>query len=56
MADIFSVDGRKDIPKKTPSNIVRVDMTKSDIGGRKSHTSGALPKNDMSITHVGKSG
>lgn len=53
---IFDVNGRKDIPKKTPANIVRTDMTKSDFGGRKSQTGGALPKSDMSITHVGKSG
>jgi hypothetical protein len=53
---IFDEIGRKDIPKKTPANIVRIDMTKSDLGGRKSHTSGTLPKNDMSIDHVGKSG
>jgi hypothetical protein len=56
MADIFTPNGRKDIPKKSPSNIVRIDMTVQDIGGRKSHTKGTLPKNDMSIDHVGKSG
>ena len=50
MADVFKGPSTTTIPKSDPK-IVRIDMSKSDLGARKSH----LPKNiknDNSIKHV----
>lgn len=55
MVDIFKNSSRK-IPKNDPQ-VVRVDMTEADIGGRKSHLPNAEKSDKMSITHVaGESG
>lgn len=48
--DIFKNNTRK-VPKSDPA-IVRIDMTQSDIGGRKSHMPEAQKSDKMSITHV----
>ena len=49
MVNIFS-NPTKSMPK-SDDQIVRVDLDKSDIGGRKSHLPGQM-KNDASISHV----
>ena len=50
MTDIFH-NPRKEIPK-SDSRIERIDFDVSEMGARKSHIRGALPKNDSSIVHV----
>lgn len=45
----------KSVPDNDPQ-IVRVDMSKSDIGGRKSHLPGQEKSAAMSIQHVSSSG
>lgn len=51
--NVFKGPSQTSIPR-SDARIVRVPFDKSDIGARKSHISGTLPKNDMSISHVGK--
>ena len=46
-------DSSTSIPKKTPENIVRIGLDKSDIGARKSQLARAdKGKNDYPIVHV----
>ena len=45
----------KTIPK-SDEQIVRVDMDKSDIGGRKSHMPAQAKSPDMTISHVPNAG
>lgn len=54
MGNLFQ-DSTKTLPKTADSQIVRVDMEKSDIGGRKSHLPTA-GKNDMMIAHIPSKG
>ena len=45
--------------KSVPENdeqIVRIDMTKSDIGGRKSHLPSQMKSDKMSLSHVPNAG
>ena len=45
--------------KSVPENdeqIVRIDMTKSDIGGRKSHLPSQMKSDKMSLQHVPNGG
>lgn len=45
--------------KSIPENdeqIVRIDMTKSDIGGRKSHLPSQMKSDKMGLQHVPNSG
>lgn len=49
-SDIFQ-ESRRTVPR-SDARVVRVDFDKSDLGARKSHTSGLAPKNDYSIQHV----
>lgn len=51
MVDVFHPTSKTKIPKSDPQ-IVRVDMTEADIGGRKSHMPNAAKSDKMSITHV----
>lgn len=48
-------NGAKTIPE-SDEQIVRIDMTKSDIGGRKSHLPSAQKSPAMSVQHVPNSG
>lgn len=48
--DIFQ-DKTKSIPR-SDSKVERIEFDKSDMGARKSHISGCIKKNDMSIRHV----
>ena len=41
----------KSVPE-SDEQIVRIDMTKSDIGGRKSHMPAGMKSDKMSISHV----
>ena len=41
----------KSVPE-SDEQIVRIDMTKSDIGGRKSHLPNQMKADKMSISHV----
>lgn len=50
MTNIFE-DKTKTVPKHD-NRIHRVEFDKSDLGARKSHTSGVAPKNENSIRHV----
>lgn len=45
----------KTIPT-SDNQIVRVDMDKSDIGGRKSHLPGAMKSDSLSVSHVPNAG
>lgn len=45
----------KTIPKSDPQ-IVRVDMDKSDIGGRKSHLPNQDKSDDLGLRHVPNAG
>jgi len=49
-SDLFQ-DSSKTIPRSDP-RIHRIDFDHSEIGARKSHISGAIPKNTNSIRHV----
>lgn len=49
-SDLFQ-DSTKSIPRTDP-RIHRIEFDKSDIGARKSHLSGAAPKNSNTIQHV----
>jgi len=55
MAGNLFQDNTKTLPKTADSQIVRVDMEKADIGGRKSHLP-TMTKNDMVISHVPSKG
>ena len=48
-------DSTKSIPK-SDSQIVRVGMEQSDIGGRKSHLPGQQKSDSMTISHVPNAG
>lgn len=54
MSNIFQ-NTAKTIPK-SDEQIVRIDMDKSDIGGRKSHMPAQMKSPDMTISHVPNSG
>ena len=41
----------KSVPE-SDEQIVRIDMTKSDIGGRKSHLPSAMKADKMALSHV----
>jgi hypothetical protein len=41
---------------KSDDQIVRIDMDKSDIGGRKSHLPAQSKSGDLSLSHVPNSG
>jgi hypothetical protein len=41
----------KSVPE-SDEQIVRIDMTKSDIGGRKSHLPAGMKSDKMSLSHV----
>ena len=41
----------KSVPEKD-EQIIRIDMTKSDIGGRKSHLPSQMKSEKMGISHV----
>ena len=41
----------KSVPE-SDEQIVRIDMTKSDIGGRKSHMPAGMKADKMSLSHV----
>jgi hypothetical protein len=41
----------KSVPE-SDEQIVRIDMTKSDIGGRKSHLPAGMKADKMSLQHV----
>ena len=41
----------KSVPE-SDEQIVRIDMTKSDIGGRKSHLPSQMKSDKMSLSHV----
>ncbi|MDE2099011.1 MAG: hypothetical protein KGL39_17285 [Patescibacteria group bacterium] len=41
----------KSVPE-SDEQIVRIDMTKSDIGGRKSHLPSAMKADKMTLSHV----
>ena len=41
----------KSVPE-SDEQIVRIDMTKSDIGGRKSHMPAGMKSEKMGISHV----
>ena len=41
---------------KSDDQIVRIDMDKSDIGGRKSHLPSQEKSGDLSLSHVPNSG
>ncbi len=45
----------KTLPK-SDDQIVRIDMDKSDIGGRKSHLPDQMKSGDLSLSHVPNSG
>lgn len=45
----------KSIPT-SDEQIVRVDMDKSDIGGRKSHMPGTMKSGSMGLSHVPNAG
>ena len=45
----------KSVPE-SDEQIVRIDMTKNDIGGRKSHLPGAMKADKMSLSHVPNAG
>ena len=48
--NIFN-NSSKTVPE-SDEQIVRIDMTKSDIGGRKSHMPAGMKSDKMSISHV----
>ena len=52
--DIFKNNTSK-VPQSDPQ-IVRVDMTKSDIGGRKSHLPASHYSADLTVGHVPNAG
>lgn len=45
----------KAVPE-SDEQIVRIDMTKMDIGGRKSHLPGTMKADKMSLSHVPNAG
>ncbi len=45
----------KSIPE-SDEQIVRIDMTKSDIGGRKSHLPSQMKEGDLGLSHVPNAG
>ena len=45
----------KSVPE-SDEQIVRIDMTKSDIGGRKSNMPSAMKADKMSVSHVPNAG
>jgi len=49
--DIFQ-ENINTVPKDGNPQVTRVQFDKNDIGARKSHTGGALKKNENSIKHV----
>lgn len=51
MVDVFKSPAKSTIPKSDPQ-IVRVDFTEADIGGRKSHMPNEAKSDKMNITHV----
>ena len=55
MVNIFQ-NPAKTVPMKADDQIVRVDLEKSDIGGRKSHLPGQSKSESMSISHVPNAG
>lgn len=48
--NIFN-NSSKSVPE-SDEQIVRIDMTKSDIGGRKSHLPSQMKADKMSLSHV----
>lgn len=55
MVDVFKPTNTRKIPKSDPQ-VIRIDMTKADIGGRKSHLPNESKSDKMSITHVSGEG
>ena len=45
----------KSIPEKD-EQIIRIDMTKSDIGGRKSHLPSQMKSDSLGLSHVPNAG
>ena len=54
MADIFQ-NNAKTIPK-SDEQIVRIDMDKMDIGGRKSHLPAQMKNTELGLSHVPNAG
>ena len=54
MVNIFQ-NPTKSLPK-SDDEIVRVDMDKSDIGGRKSHLPAQMTSSDLALSHVPNAG
>lgn len=52
--NIFN-NNAKSIPE-SDEQIVRIDMDKSDIGGRKSHLPSQMKSDKLSLTHVPNAG
>lgn len=55
MTNIFQ-NPAKSVPMKADDQIVRIDMDKSDIGGRKSHLPSQMTSTELSISHVPNAG
>jgi len=55
MVNIFQ-NPAKSVPMKADDQIVRIDMDKSDIGGRKSHLPSQMTSTELSISHVPNAG
>lgn len=53
-ANIFQ-NNAKSVPT-SDEQIVRIDMDKSDIGGRKSHMPSAMKSDKMALSHVPNAG
>lgn len=54
MPDLFQ-NSTKTLPK-SDDQIIRIDMDKSDIGGRKSHLPSQEKNSELSIAHVPNAG
>lgn len=54
MVDLFQ-NGAKSIPE-SDEQIVRIDMEKSDIGGRKSHLPAQDKSSVLAVSHVPNAG
>jgi hypothetical protein len=46
----------KTVPMKADDQIVRVDLDKSDIGGRKSHLPAGMKSGELGLSHVPNAG
>ena len=56
MSNVNIFQNSSKVVPESDEQIVRIDMTKSDIGGRKSHLPASMKADKMSLQHVPNAG